>query len=230
MPLQWFAGFEAGDLTELLAFTSGVSATAAATRNGNYGCRITVPAGPAGTKYITLANGYDANGAPSATARDAYTVGCGLRVQVLPAIPGTDEYLLFVGADTTHRASLRLGADGTLRLHLGAAGNPATATYGPLTIGQWVYCELVVLPDRYVWRIDGTIVSAGAADVGGTMNKAYLGKYADLAMQGYTVDVDDLYVADDDTTFGPTARVARLNAAADGTETGWDVPTLPPEP
>lgn len=226
MPLQWFAGFEGGDLTELLAFTSGVSASALAKRHGNYGCRITVPAG-ASARYVTLANGYDANGAPSATTRDAYTVGFGLRVQVLPAVADTAEYLLFLGADTTHRASLRLGADGTLRLHLGVANNPAAATSGALTIGTWVYCELAVLADRYVWKLDGQAVSAGAADVGGPMNKAYLGKYADLALQGYTIDVDDLYTADDDATFGPTVRVARLNAAANGEHNSWFPP--PPE-
>lgn len=226
MPLQWFAGFEAGDLGEVITYSGGVAVTAAAKRNGNYGCRITVPSGMVVT-YITLANGYDANGNPASIARTAYTAGFGLRVLALPQTLKQWEYLLLVAYSITHRASLRLGQDGTIRLHVGASGLPYIGGFGPVTLNRWYFCELAVLYDRYTWRMDGQVVAQGLGSPGGSMNTAYLGKRINLASQGYTVDVDDIYTCDDATLFGPTARVARLNANGMGTASGWYPP--PPE-
>jgi len=223
MPLQWFAGFEGGDLSELIASSGGVAVSAASQRNGSYGCRLTVPTGTL-LAYITLGNGYDANGNPAAIARAVYTVGLGLRVLALPQTLNQREYLLLIGANTTHRASLRLGQDGLIRLHVGPSGLPPVATIGPVTLNRWYFCDLAVLPDRYTWRLNGQVVAQGLAAPGGAMNTAYLGKRLNLASQGYTIDVDDLYTCDDATLFGPTARVARLNANGSGTASGWSAP------
>ncbi|HPM23985.1 MAG TPA: hypothetical protein PLP66_08755 [Phycisphaerae bacterium] len=226
MPLQWFAGFEAGDLGEVITYSGGIAVSAAAKRNGNYGCRITVPSGMVVT-YITLANGYDNNGNPATISRTAYTVGFGLRVLALPQTLKSWEYLLLIAANTTHRASLRLGQTGNIQLCLGSGVSPPVATWGPLTLNRWYFCELAVLIDRYTWRMDGQVVAQGLGSPGGSMNSAHLGKRINLASQGYTVDVDDIYTCDDATLFGPTARVARLNANGDGTASGWYPP--PPE-
>lgn len=226
MPLQWFAGFEAGDRAELITYSGGVAVSAAPKRNGDYGCRLTVPTGMVVT-YITLGNSYDANGNPAAISRTGYTVGFGLRVLALPQTLKAWEYLLLIAANTTHRASLRLGQSGGIQLHIGSSGSFAVATFGPLTLNQWYYCELAVLFDRYIWRMDGQVVTQGLGSPGGSMNYAYLGKRLNLASQGYTVDVDDIYTCDDATLFGPSARVARLNANGNGTASGWYPP--PPE-
>lgn len=226
MPLQWFAGFEAGDLGEVVTYSGGVAVSAAAKRSGNYGCRLTVPSGMIVTS-ITLGNGYDANGNPATISRTAYGVGFGLRVLALPQTLNQWEYLLLVAYSTTHRASLRLGQDGTIRLHVGASGLPYIGSFGPVTLNQWYFCELAVLYDRYTWRMDGQVVAQGLGSPGGSMNAAYLGKRINLASQGYTIDVDDIYTCDDATLFGSTARVARLNANGMGTASSWYPP--PPE-
>ena len=227
MPAQWFTGFEAGDTNELVGLGGSVSVGVGYKRSGNYGCRIVAPQS-SGTAYITLANGFDANGNPMTVSRTAYTLGFGMRLTALPQTAGMWEYLLYVAYSTTHRASLRIGKDGTLRLHVGAAGIPHIASFGPVELGRWYYAELAVLPDRYVWRMDGQVVAQGLASPGGSMNAAYLGKRFNLASQGYTLDVDDLYTCDDGMLYGPTARVARLNANANGTAAGWS--SYPPDP
>jgi hypothetical protein len=226
MPLQWFAGFEAGDLGEVVTYSGGVAVSAGAKRSGTYGCRVTVPSGMIVTS-ITLGNGYDANGNPATISRTAYTVGFGLRVLTLPQSFKTWEYLLLVAANTTHRASLRLGQSGGIQLHIGSSVSPAVATFEPVTLGQWYFCELAVLFDRYAWRMDGQVVAQGLASPGGSMNSTHLGKRINLASQGYTIDVDDIFTCDDATLFGPTVRVARLNANGVGTASGWYPP--PPE-
>ncbi|MEW6197750.1 MAG: hypothetical protein AB1601_03675 [Planctomycetota bacterium] len=227
MPLQWFAGFEAADFTEVVT-VSGATVGAAYKRSGGYGCRLTVPTG---TTLINIAvgNGYDANGNPTTISRTAYTIGFGLRVIALPQTNGQWEHLVFIGSGATHRASLRLGSDGTLRLHLGTVGSPHLASFGPIQLNRWYFCELVVLSDRYVWRMDGSVVAHGLGGPGGSMNVAYLGKRYNLASQGYTVEVDDVYTCDDATMFGPTVRVARLNANVNGSQFGWTpYPSEPP--
>jgi len=231
MPVQWFAGFEAGDTNELVALGGAVSVSPLYQRSGNYGGRIVVPPSSS-TAYITLGSGFDANGNPTNLSRTAYTLGCGLRLMALPQSPDTWEYLLYIALSTTHRASLRLGADGTLRLHVGASGAAHLASFGPLELGRWYFCELAVLADRYVWRMDGQVVAQGLAAPGGAMNVTYLGKRFNLASQGYTVDVDDLYTSDDGQLYGPTTRVVRLSANANGTAFGWMAypPEEPPAP
>ncbi|MEP0848340.1 MAG: hypothetical protein HRF50_16145 [Phycisphaerae bacterium] len=226
MPVQWFTGFEAADTNELVALGGSVTVGAAYKRSGNYGCRIVVPQSTS-TAYIAVANGYDANGNPASISRTAYTLGFGMRLTSLPQTTGTWEYLLYVAYGTTHRASLRIGKDGTLRLHVGASGSPYIASFGPIELGRWYFCELAVLFDRYVWRMDGQIVAQGLASPGGSMNTASLGKRYNLASQGYTLDVDDIYTCDDAVFYGPTARVARLNASVNGTSFGWTA--NPPE-
>lgn len=234
MPVQWFAGFEAGDTNELVALAGAVVVGAAHKRSGNYGCRIIAPPNT-GTAYITLANGYDANGNPTTISRTAYALGFAMRLMTLPQTPGVWEYLLYIALSTTHRASLRLGQQagpeptGALRLHIGAGGGPPVAEVGGLALGRWYYTELAVLSDRYVWRMDGQVVAQGFGGPGGSMNSAYLGKRFNLASQGYTLDVDDLYTCDDGQFYGPTTRVARLNAGADGSAAGWLVypPNVP---
>jgi hypothetical protein len=227
MPLQWFAGFEAFDLAEVVTF-SGATVGAAYKRSGSYGCRLTVPTGTT-LVNIAVANGYDANGNPTTISRTAYTIGFGLRVIALPQTPGQWEHVLFIGSGVTHRASLRLGEDGTLRLHIGAVGSPHLGSFGRVDLNRWYFCELAVLFDRYIWRMDGKVVAQGLGGPGGSMNVAYLGKRYNLASQGYTVDVDDLYTCDDATLFGPTVRVARLNANVNGSQFGW-YPYPPDEP
>jgi len=226
MPAQWFAGFEAGDTNELVALGGSVAIGAMYKRSGNYGCRIIVPQSTS-TAYVAAANGIDANGNPTSIARLAYTLGFGMRLTALPQTAGTWEYLLYVAYSTTHRASLRIGKDGTLRLHVGASGAPYIASFGPVELGRWYFCELAVLFDRYAWRMDGQLVAQGLASPGGSMNSAYLGKRFNLASQGYTLEVDDLYTCDDGMFYGPTARVTRLNANANGTAFGWMA--YPPE-
>ena len=226
MPLQWFAGFEAGDLGEVVTYSGGVAVSAAAKRSGNYGCRLNVPDGMIVTS-ITLGNGYDANGNPATISRTAYTVGFGLRVLTLPQSLKTWEYLLLVAANTTHRASLRLGESGAIQLHVGSSVSPAVATFGPVTLNRWYFCELAVLFDRYTWRMDGQVVAQGLGSPGGLMNSAHLGKRINLASQGYTIDVDDIYTGDDGQFYGPTTRVVRLNANANGSQFGWYA--YPPE-
>lgn len=225
MPLQWFAGFEAFDLAEVVTF-SGATVGAAYQRSGACGCRLAVPSGTTPVN-ITVANGYDANGNPATISRTAYTIGFGLRVIALPQTAGQWEHLLFIGAGAAHRASLRLGQDGTLRLHLGAEVAPHLGSFGPVQLNRWTYCELAVLFDRYVWRMEGRVVAQGLGGPGGSMDAAYLGKRFNLAAQGYTVDVDDVYTCDDATLFGPSVRVARLNANANGAQFGWD--PFPPD-
>ncbi len=227
MPAQWFAGFEAGDTNELVALGGLVSVGAAYKRSGNYGCRIIAPQS-SGTAYITFANGFDANGNPTTVSRTAYTLGFGMRLATLPMVQGVWEYLLYVAYSTTHRASLRLDGNGMIRLHVGASGSPYIASFGPIELGRWYFCELAVLFDRYVWRMDGQVVAQGLASPGGSMNAAYLGKRFNLASQGYTLDVDDLYTCDDGMFYGPTTRVARLNANVSGTQIGWA--PYPPDP
>ncbi len=240
MPVQWFAGFEAADTNELVTLGGSVSVGAAYKRSGNYGCRIVVPQSSS-TAYITLANGFDASGNPTSISRTAYALGFGMRLMSLPQTPGVWEYLLYIALSTTHRASLRLTQEmgevqtGTLRLHIGASGAPYVAQIGGLALGRWYFCELAVLFDRYVWRMDGQVVAQGLASPGGSMNAAYLGKRFNLASQGYTLDVDDLYTGDDGTLYGPTTRVARLTSNASGTQSGWyafppDEPPPVPEP
>jgi len=226
MPVQWFAGFEAGDTNELVGLAGAVSVGAPYKRSGNYGCRISVPQST-GTAYITLANGFDANGNPTTVSRTAYTLGFGMRLSTLPMVQGVWEYLLYVAYSTTHRASLRLDGNGMIRLHVGASGSPHIASFGPIELGCWYFCELAVLPDRYIWRMDGQVVSQGLASPGGSMNAAHLGKRFNLASQGYTLDVDELYTGDDAMFYGPTTRVARLNANANGTAAGWSI--YPPD-
>jgi hypothetical protein len=228
MPVQWFAGFEAGDTNEVVSLSGSVAINAAYKRSGAYGARITVPTG-AGVSYLTAANGYDANGNPTNVNRTAFTVGFGLRVIALPQTLSAWEYLLFIGSGATHRASLRLGQDGTLRLHIGASGSGYLASIGPVQLNRWYFCELAVLIDRYTWRMDGQGVAQGLGSPGGSMNAAYLGKRYNLASQGYTIDVDDLYASDDGTLLGSTARVARLNANASGSQFAWyPYPDEPP--
>ncbi len=236
MPAQWFAGFEAGDTSELVGLAGAVSVGAAHKRSGNYGCRIIAPQST-GTAYITLANGFDANGNPATVSRAAYTLGFALRLTSLPQTAGAWEYLLYLALGTTHRASLRLTQEtgpeptGGLRLHIGASGGAPVAEIGGLAPGRWTFCELAVLPDRYLWRMDGQVVAQGLASPGGSLNAAYLGKRFNLASQGYTLDVDDLYTGDDAMFYGPTIRVARLNANANGTAAGWTVyPPHVPDP
>ena len=238
MPVQWFAGFEAADTNELVALGGSVSVNALYKRSGHYGCRIAVPQSSS-TAYITLANGFDANGNPTGVSRTAYMLGFGMRLVSLPQTPGVWEYLLYIALSTTHRASLRLTQEmgevqtGALRLHIGASGAPHVAQIGSLALGRWYFCELAVLTDRYVWRMDGQVVAQGLASPGGSMNAAYLGKRLNLASQGYTLDVDDLYTGDDAVFYGPTTRVARLSANANGTASDWitfppeDAPTVP---
>lgn len=220
MPLQWFAGFEAGNQSELLTYSGEVVVAAAFCRSGNYGCRITVPTGTL-TTYLTLANGYNAYGAPVAISRTAYTVGFGLRVLAFPQMLGTCEYLLLIAAGAMHRASLQLRQSGSVELRVGSGISPAVATFGPVTLNRWYFCELAVLFDRYLWRMNGQVVIQAFGSPNGAMDTAYLGKRINIASQGYTIDVDDLYTADDATLLGPTARVARLSANADGTQYGW---------
>jgi len=226
MPVQWFAGFEAGDTNELLGVGGSVSVGAAHKRSGNYGCRIIAPQST-GTAYITLANGFDANGNPTTVSRTVYTLGFAMRLATLPMVQGVWEYLLYVAYGTTHRASLRLDGDGVIRLHVGTSGSPYIASVGPVELGRWYFCELAVLFDRYIWRMDGQVVAQGLASPGGSMNAAYLGKRFNLASQGYTLDVDDIYTGDDGVLYGPTTRVARLNANANGTAAGWTI--YPPD-
>ena len=220
MPAQWFAGFEAGDTSELVGLAGAVSVGAAYKRSGNYGCRIIAPQS-SGTAYITLANGFDANGNPATVSRTAYALGFALRLTSLPQTAGAWEYLLYLALGTTHRASLRINKDGMICLHIGAVGSPCLAGFGPVELSRWYYCELAVLSDRYTWRMDGQVVAQGLASPGGAMNVAYLGKRANLSSQGYTLDVDDIYTCDDETFYGSTTRVVRLNANADGTQSDW---------
>jgi len=234
MPVQWFAGFEAADTNELVAIGGSVSVGALYKRSGNYGGRIVVPQS-CSTAYITLANGFDANGNPASISRTAYTLGFGMRLMALPQSLGTWEYLLYIALSTTHRASLRLGQDASLQLHIGSSGSPYVAKVKSLALGRWYLCELAVLFDRYVWRMDGQIVAQGLGGPGGSMNTASLGKRFNLASQGYTLDVDDIYTCDDGQFYGPTTRVARLNANANGTAFGWmayppEEPPTVPEP
>lgn len=219
MPLQWFAGFEAFDLVEVISFTNA-SVGAGYKRSGSYGCRLTVPVGTT-LVNIAAANTYDTNGNPTTATRTTYTLGFGLRVIALPQTAGQWEHLVYIALSTTHRASLRLGQDGTLRLHIGAVGSAHIASFGPVELNRWYFCDLAVLADRFIWRMDGRIVAQGAAAPGGTMSVAYLGKRFNLASQGYTVDIDDLYTCDDATLFGPTARVVRCNPNANGTASNW---------
>jgi len=228
MPVQWFAGFEAADTNELVAIGGSVSVGMLYKRSGNYGCRIVVPQSTS-TAFLSVANGFDANGNPTSISRTAYTRGFGMRLMALPQSPGTWEYLLYIASSSTHRASLRLGQDGTLRLHIGASGAPYIASFGPVVLGRWYHCELAVLFERYVWRMDGRVVAQGLASPGGSMNSAALGKRFNLASQGYTLDVDDIYTCDDGQFYGPTTRVARLNVNANGTQYGWS-PYPPDEP
>lgn len=228
MPVQWFAGFEAGDSNEVMSLSGSVAISAAYKRNGAYGARITVPTGTT-VAYIAAANGYDANGNPTNIARTTFTLGFGLRMIALPQTLSAWEYLLFIASSATHRASLRLGQDGTLRLHVGASGGGHLASFGPVQLSRWYFCELAVLFDRYTWRMDGNVVAQGLGSPGGSMNAAYLGKRYNLASQGYTIDVDDIYACDDLTLLGPTARVARLNANVSGTQFAWyPYPDEPP--
>ncbi|MEW6249181.1 MAG: hypothetical protein AB1716_00915 [Planctomycetota bacterium] len=228
MPVQWFAGFEAGDTNELVSLGGSVGISPSYKRSGNYGCRIVVPQST-GTAYVAVANGYDANGNPTSVYRSAYTLGFGMRLTTLPQTMGLWEYLAYIAYSATHRASLRIGQDGTLRLHIGTSGSPHIASFGPVELNRWYFCELAVLFDRYVWRMDGQVVAQGLASPGGTMNSAALGKRYNLTSQGYTLDVDDIYTGDDAVFYGPTARVARLNANANGTSYGWTPNEPPPE-
>lgn len=224
MGLQWFAGFEAGDRNELVSYSGAVSVQSGYARSGGYGCRIMVP--PSSGGFVTVANALDGTGRPANVARNTFTIGFGLRVLSLPDMGGTWESLLYIAAGTTHRASLRIGQDGTLRLHIGALGSTVVATYGPVPLDQWLFCELAVRSDRWIWRMDGQTVAHGLGSPDGAMDTAYLGKRVNIASQGYTIDVDDLYTCDDATFFGPTARIVRLNPNAQGTSSMW----YPPPP
>lgn len=228
MPVQCFAGFEAGDMNELLVASGSVALNKTYARSGEYGCRIIPPSGPTAA-FISLANGLDGNGAPSATARTSYTVGFAFRVLALPATPGAWEYLLYIASSSTHRASLRLCQDGRIGLHIGSSVAPQIAAFGPLTLSRWYYAEVVVLVDRYVWRMDGQVVAQGLGSPGGSMNAAYIGKRFSLGAQGYVMDTDDIYTADDLTLLGPTTRVVRLSANANGNAYSW-MPYPPDEP
>jgi hypothetical protein len=138
---EWsrWAGVALTALLAVLAFTvqwGVVSVGAAYKRSGNYGCRIVAPQG-SGTAYITLANGFDANGNPATVSRTAYTLGFGMRLATLPMVQGVWEYLLYVAYSTTHRASLRLDGDGVIHLHVGASGWPYIASFRPVDLGRW---------------------------------------------------------------------------------------------
>jgi hypothetical protein len=225
MPLQWFAGFEAGDRNELVDDNGAVTVSAAARRSGAYGCRIAVPAGTTPT-YVTLATGYNAQGQPALLSRETLTVGLALRLASRPTTSGSWEALLWIASGTTHRASLRIDATGALRLHVGTQTDPPVASSAALPLARWVYCEITLRPDGYRWRLDGQPIAQGDVGPGGTMNAVYVGRRISLAGQGYTVDIDDLFTADDPTLFGPTARVVRLNANTFGSYNGW----YPPPP
>lgn len=225
MGLQWFAGFEAGDRNELVSYSGAVSVQSGYARSGAYGCRIMVP--PSSVGFITVANGFDSTGRPATIARTTFTIGFGLRLLSLPEMSKAWEGLLYIASGTTHRASLRIGQDATLRLHVGALGSPVVASYGPVQLNRWLFCELAVLFDRWIWRMDGQIVAQGLGSPDGSMNTAYLGKRVNIASQSYIVDVDDIYTCDDATFFGPTARIVRLNPNAQGTSSMWYPP--PPE-
>lgn len=219
MSVQWCAGFEAGDANELVGVAGSVSVLEAAARSGRYGVRIAPPTG-GDSAYITLANTLSSYGRPSTIARSVYVLGFAFKVVTPPALPGR-EYLLYLANNTAHRASLRLGPDGRLGLHVGDAASPPVATFGAVAMGRWHYCELAVLPDSYVWRMDGSLVATGAASPGGTMNRAYLGKRFDLGGQGYVLDVDDICTDYEPVFLGPTTRVIRLNPNADGDRGSW---------
>jgi hypothetical protein len=218
--VQWCAGFEAGDANELVGVAGSVSVIEAAARTGRYGVRIAPPAG-GDSAYITLANTLTGFGTPSVTSRSAYVLGFAFRVVAPPTAPGTWEYLLYIANYTQHRASLSLSGEGRLALRIGAMDAPVSATFGPVVPGRWHYCELAVLADSFVWRMDGQLVATGAAAPGGIMNRAYLGKRIDLQEQGYTLDVDDLYTETAPDFLGPTARVLRLAPNADGETVAW---------
>jgi hypothetical protein len=218
--VQWCAGFEAGDVNELVGVTGSVSVLESAARSGQYGVRIAPPAG-GDSAYLTLANTVTSLGTPSVISRSAYVLGFAFRIVAPPTAPASWEYLLYIANNTQHRASLWLSGEGRLSLRIGDINAPVLATFGPVATGRWYYCELAVLADSFIWRMNGQLVATGAAAPGGTMNRAYLGKRVDLESQAYTVDVDDIYTETEADFLGPTARVLRLAPNVDGETAFW---------